>query len=366
MKVALIIDTWFPQIGGGQINAIEISKRIANKNCLIDIITRDCGKYELKLSKYLSVIKLGNRQNPNSYFSKIIFIFSSFLYILKNEYDLVHAHAFLPGLTAKLIMIFKKIPALYTVHGTSINSGLNNKVKNTVEKFIITKIHYNAQITVSRDFQNIKNINEKIVYIPNGVNIKIFNKVRKIKNKNIKLIFVGRLHKQKNLKALLISFAKILRNWPKMKLIIVGKGPMKNELKALAETLKVSRNIVFRGQLHGNRLVEAYKSSDLLVLTSLYEGQPLVLLEAWAAKLPVVVSKTGDCQFLVKNSKNGYLIDNPKKVSDITNTIEKALKNNNLREMGENGYNLVKKNFSWERSARSTFKVYESLLSTRS
>ena len=96
-------------------------------------------------------------------------------------------------------------------------------------------------------------------------------------------------------------------------------------------------------------------------MPSIYEGQPLTLLEAWAAKLPVIVSKTGDCQYLVKKGKNGYLINNTNDIKEISDLIIRVLKSENKEKMGQNGYNLVKQNFSWKKSARMTLKIYESL-----
>src|SRR3972149_5032131 len=116
MKIAVVIDTWFPVVGGGQINAWEISKRLASKNFQIDIITRNCGNDNLKLPRYLKIIKIGTLQKSDSYFSKIKFILQSLFFVLRRDYDLVHAHAFLPGITSKLLMVLKSIPAVFTVH----------------------------------------------------------------------------------------------------------------------------------------------------------------------------------------------------------------------------------------------------------
>ena len=64
--------------------------------------------------------------------------------------------------------------------------------------------------------------------------------------------------------------------------------------------LKLSTNIKLLGELKGKELINKYKSSHAFILPSIYEGQPLTLLEAWAAKLPVIVTNTGDCRYLVK------------------------------------------------------------------
>src|SRR3990167_3487232 len=178
MRVAVIIDTWFPFIGGGQINAWEISKRLATKGVGIDIVTRNCGKDKLKRVRNLNVYKLGAKSAPNDSISKIFFILRSFFFIYNKDYDLIHAQAFLPGITARLLMVFRGIPAIFTVHGFSFNTNLNNIFSRWLERFILTKILYSAQITVSQDFLNLKNINEQVMYIPNAVNIGDFDAIK--------------------------------------------------------------------------------------------------------------------------------------------------------------------------------------------
>ncbi|OGC57890.1 hypothetical protein A3H26_01570 [candidate division WWE3 bacterium RIFCSPLOWO2_12_FULL_36_10] len=358
MRVAVIIDTWFPFIGGGQINAWEISKRIAKEDISIDIITRNNGHDNLQLSKNLKVFKLGPKAAADDTISKIAYLVRSFLFVYKKKYDLVHAHAFLPGITARLLMISKGIPAILTVHGTSIGTGLLSLLSEYVEKFLLTQVRYSTQITVSRDFLKIKNINKKIIYIPNGIDIDRFDRIQIQKAIDSTLIFVGRLHPQKNLETLIQAVAILTKDFPDIQLLIVGNGKQKALLKKLIQTLHLKNHVKLLGQKSGLDLIRLYKSSNIFILPSIYEGQPLTLLEAWAAKLPVIVSNTGDCQYLVKDGKNGYLINNILDSIQIAKVIKKALIDKNTNKMGQNGYNLVKK-YSWEKSAQETFKVYE-------
>ena len=361
MKVALLIDTWFPQIGGGQINAFAISKRLSAKGIDIDVITRDTGIDNLKPPQNLNVIKLGLKTNPSNLFSQITFLARSYIYVFKGNYDLVHAHAFLPGIAARLISVTKNIPSVFTVHGTSIGTNLNNSFKTWLEKFILTQILYSAQITVSQDFLRIKNINKNIAYIANGVEIKNFDKVKAKKADDPTLLFVGRLHRQKNLLNLFRAISIVKKDIPNTKLLIVGDGGQKGALKKIAKDLGLTSNISFEGETLGQELIKLYKSSDVFILPSVYEGQPLSVLEAWAAKLPVIASATGDLLYLVKNGHNGYLIENPKDPEEIASKIKTALEAKNLQIMGQNGYNFIAKSFSWEKAAEKTLKVYESL-----
>lgn len=361
VKAAVLIDTWFPLIGGGQVNAYEIAKRLARQDIAVDIITRNNGNSQLALPTNLKIAKLGKYSEPYNLLAKIIFLFRSYFYIYRRNYNLVHAHAFLPGLTAKALQITKKIPIIFTVHGTFSGTLLNNFFQRFVEKIILTKITYNAQITVSRDFLKVENRNKNIIYIPNGVELNLFDKASVKKLQNPTLLFVGRLHPQKNLLNLIKAIYITKNQISDIKLIIVGDGPQKEFLKKMISKLKLAKSVKLVGELEKIDLVKLYKSAHLFILPSIYEGQPLTLLEAWAAKLPVITSKTGDCQFLVKNGVNGYLIDNPQDVPEIASLIKKTLESKNLLKMGQNGYNLVTRGFSWEKSVEKTLKVYESL-----
>ena len=102
-----------------------------------------------------------------------------------------------------------------------------------------------------------------------------------------------------------------------------------------------------------------FKSSHLFILPSLAEGQPITLLEAWAAKLPVVASSVGSVPFFV-NRRNGYLVKlaNEKILAE---TILKAINNKKLPLLGENGFRLVRKNYTWDKAAQTYLKVYEKL-----
>ncbi len=362
IKIALLIDTWFPLVGGGQINAYEISRRLVARDIKIDIITRNNGNYKLKLPRGLRVIKLGRYANSYNSFSKVLFIVRSFLFVLKGDYDLVHAHAFLPGLAAKSIKLAKHIPAVFTVHGFSVNTDLNNYFIKQLEKFILTNLTYDTQITVSRDFLKIKNNNKNVVYIENGVDISSFDKIKTQKFKNPTVIFVGRLHPQKNLSTLLKAMAKVHKHNPKVKLLIVGKGSQKLLLQRLISKLNLDKTVKLIGELPKLELIKLYKSCHLFILPSIYEGQPLSLLEAWAAKIPCVSTTSGDCQFLIRPGNNGYLIENIKDDNEIARKIISALENKKLNDLGLNGYSLVKNFFTWRGAAAKTLQTYKDLI----
>ena len=102
-----------------------------------------------------------------------------------------------------------------TVHGTSISGKKDAWWKVFLQKIILTQIKYSAEISVSRDFLDFPNINKKIYYIPNGVDTGPFDEIETKKNLDPQILFVGRLHYQKNIASLIYAFKEVLDTYPK-------------------------------------------------------------------------------------------------------------------------------------------------------
>ena len=100
-------------------------------------------------------------------------------------------------------------------------------------------------------------------------------------------------------------------------------------------------------------------------MPSLSEGNPLTLFESFAAKVPVLATDVGDNKKYIKENVNGFICD-PNDVKSLVLTLTKALNCEKLKVMGENGYNMVKNNFSWEKTANLTYNVYLKTLNIKS
>jgi len=359
MKIAVVIDTWLPAIGGGQINAWEISKRIAGKHYQIDIITRDNGKDNLTMPKYLKVIKLGSKSNPGSPLSKIIFSASLVPFLLTHDYQLIHVHPFLPAPFVKLVSFIKKVPAVITVHGTRLFE--NRKIFTPsliMEWFILTKIKYESVISVTEAFKKIKNVNNDIKVIGNAIDFKKFDKVKVKKASYPKILWVGRFDKIKRVDNLIIAMKDVIQEIPKAKLTLVGYGYEEKNLKELTRKLELSNYVVFVGKKTGADLIREYKSSHLFVLPSSSEGQPLTLLEAMACGLPIIAAKTGGIAEIVKNGVNGLFVP-PNDYIALANAIIWCLKNKN--DLGKREHLRVAKMDSWDDIAKKTLSVYKNV-----
>lgn len=118
---------------------------------------------------------------------------------------------------------------------------------------------------------------------------------------------VGRLDEVKQQDVLLRAFAVLRKSLPAAHLVLVGDGPKMAELRSLAAALSVAEFAHFVG--FQRRPVTYLNAMDAFALTSRIEGMPLVILEAWAAGVPVVASRVGGIPEMVEDGRTGLLFE---------------------------------------------------------
>ncbi len=121
------------------------------------------------------------------------------------------------------------------------------------------------------------------------------------------IISVGRFFPQKNFSFLIKSFVKVKKEFNNASLVILGDGPLKNQLFSLAKELKVEKDVHFLGFV--DNPYKYLKNSDVFVLSSLYEGFGNVIVEALAVGTPVVATHCpGGPHEILQNGKFGILV----------------------------------------------------------
>ncbi|MBW2965913.1 glycosyltransferase [Candidatus Woesearchaeota archaeon] len=276
-----------------------------------------------------------------------------------------------------LNMLYAKslnIPVISAIH-----TQPENITKNLRGTTIIDKAIYQAIINISNSADRVivpskfaaklakeYELEKNPIVISNGIDIKKFNnrinpaqfkRKYKLKNENI-ILFVGRLMSEKNVASLLSTMPLVIKQLPNTKLVIVGDGPQKTELKKLAKELKIQKNSIFTGRIKEDLLRQAYAASDIFVLPSIVELQGIVLLEAMACGIPIMAAKTktSAASELIKEGKNG-LTFNPYNKKELAKKILKILTNKQLKDkMSKQSINKVK-----EHSIEKSIDKLESL-----
>ncbi len=150
---------------------------------------------------------------------------------------------------------------------------------------------------------------EKIVVVPVFMEfIDNRGEGEEIERSNDDFIFLnlGRFVKQKNLPLLLRSFAKVNKKYSNAKLYLIGKGPLKNDLKSLIKEYKLEESVVMKDWVLN--IYDYFRMADAYVLSSNYEGWGRVIVEAIATKLPIVMTDVGCAGELVKNNKSALIV----------------------------------------------------------
>lgn len=369
MRIAYLIEAWNPIYGGGQVHLKELTKRLSTRyNVDIDIYTRcltvdDKNYFEDYKEGKINIYRRGLCSKYGSMLGRLSWTLSVAKEVLSKKYDIVHGQANIGGFPLWLVKKFSKsTPCIFTVHGSGLDvwnemaHGFSQKINYFMEKLVQTQLKYDLEISVDSRFQKFKNVN-KVIVIPNGVDIYDYCTYNTEKVKG-KLLFVGRLHPQKGLKYL-IEAVKLIKDKFKYKIYIVGSGELETELKDLIYTYDIVNYFVFVGSKFGTELVKEYKSAVAFVLPSVFEGQPLTILEAMASKLPCIVTDVGDNSLFV-NTSTGWIV--PSKDAKALAKVLLELDTADLDTMGKNGFELVSNNYTWDIMTEKYYDLYQQIL----
>lgn len=210
----------------------------------------------------------------------------------------------------------------------------------------------------------------KVVIIPNGVEFELFDSAEALDLNlwgipaDAKVILsVGRLDPQKAPADLLTAFIRIADQVPNYHLLFVGDGNMKVELQQQSEQHSLADRVHFAGWQ--SQIPQLMKAADCLVLSSLWEGMPNVVLEAMASGLPVISTNVDGVSELIENGRQGVLVA-PGDVAAIQQALlDFSVNSSKFHKMAENAQNTVKKEFTWDSIALKYDQIYEQILSLR-
>lgn len=311
----------------------------------------------------------------------------SLLHNLNNlwKFDLVHFNGSYP--TTRSL----KIPKVCTFHSIHIDeirvtlqalkslrsakSFTDLLLKNPVGGlFDITTARASDKIIcpspfLAREIQLYCHVDEqKIHAIPNGIDLESFDRAKPFDTtllnkydieKGNFLLYMGRLSSVKGVEYLIKGFGNIKKEYKTLKLVIAGSGDLETYLRKFVHKIEGIIFLGFVDSLEVKKLL--YETSFTVVVPSIHEVLPMVLLEAMACGKPVIATNVGSIPLIVKHGKNGFLMRSKDPVS-LTRFIKFLYENPNLaRKMGTSGRKLVEKEFTLDKMISKTIKVYESL-----
>ncbi|MEM3553730.1 MAG: glycosyltransferase family 4 protein [Candidatus Bathyarchaeia archaeon] len=307
--------------------------------------------------------------------------------MLKKEgciYDVVCVHDWLSSIAGIIIKNETKVPVVFHVHSTEWgrSGGQGSEVVSYLESAmtqradrIITVSHAMQEDLVRHGWPK-----AKISVVWNGVDPERYNPKKckpeeveairsryGIKSDEKMILFLGRLTWVKGVINLVQAMPTILAEYPKTKLVILGKGEQQNDIVEAAVRLGISDKLICRFDFvpEKERILH-YAAADVCVFPSTYEPFGIVSLEAMAMEKPIVVGAQGVVGFREQvvpfgPDQNGIHVNggNP---ADIAWGIKEVLCDpERAKKWGENGRKRVLQYFTWRKAAEQTLQIYEML-----
>ena len=251
-------------------------------------------------------------------------------------------------------------------------SDLGSRSKRLEQKLISYMVDKYIAVShdVAREMEKTIHSKRKITVIHNGIDIGEYGKrginaeredpfasLRKRNPGAAIILTVARLDKQKGH----IYLLNAARDVSGAVFVFAGDGPERTSLEDAARELGVTEKVVFLGSRKD--VPELLKASDIFVLPSLFEGLPLSIMEAMAARKPVIASDIGGVRELLKNGETGILTP-PGDIPALSTAITTLLINRELADkMAASGESLVNRDFSSARMTKDLTNLYRHLLS---
>lgn len=364
-KPRLMLITHDLAIGGLQQVVVNICKSIDRSKFDVSVLClRTLGDYvpEVK-SMGIEVLSLPPKKSGTDYWS----FFKVGKILRKNKINIIHTHntqALFDGTMGALMSGCVKT-IVHTDHARGAPGARRWVfIERLMSKFVYKYVAVSDD-TARKRVKYEKISEQKILTIMNGIDgtkYQIDIDEEKLRNElgmPLKGPVVGlgvRLTEQKGIHFLLQAMPTVIKKFPDITLVIAGRGPLADDLKKEADDLGIHPNVRFIGpRLDIPALLKLF---DLYVLPSLWEGLPMVLLEAMAAGCPIIATDVGGVSMAIRDGENGKLIK-PGNVDQLSCAIIDLLSNKTLMEQYSlNGINTFKTEFSAAIMTRQYEKLY--------
>lgn len=297
--------------------------------------------------------------------------------------DIVHIHH--PFLLSSVAIMYGKrlgIPKILTLHTqyeqyAHYVSPIPERLTQEAIKMIIHNLSYKIDCITTpsesmRELIRSYGVKNRIEIIPNAIHLisfkedDVFKRTEIKKKYNLKeddkiILFVGRVASEKSIDKIIKALAIIKkRDISKVKLLIIGDGPAMDELKQLARTLKIEKDVIFAGTVSYEEIRHYYKMAYVFTIASTTETFGIVTIEALASRVPVLAVKAPGAVDILTDGVDGLLVDND--VEKFANALEKIIREPELREKLSRGALKTSEKYSIDTISERMLNLYREVI----
>ncbi len=326
--------------GGMSVYVREAAQELGSRGHLVDIYTRLNGSGQEQITHLYDNVRLihlkagdnGNMHKLALYGHLDVFYkeLEKFRDRESVDYDLIHSHYWLSGRVGSWAQERWKVPHVFMFHtvgavkNSTVGSEKEPELRTAIEKYLARNCD---RILVATDkerdhlVQHYGACPETIGIVPCGVNLNLFRPMDKMESRRklgfaqdeSVVLFVGRFAPLKGIDRLLKAMAQLKRH-QRLRLVIVGGDGIdtleSQRFQELSRKLSIQDSVTFAGRIEQHRLPPYYSAADVLVVPSHYESFGLVALESLASGTPVVATRVGAMESILREGETGHLVDN--------------------------------------------------------
>ena len=378
MNILFVVFHFPPISGGGVIVAVDIANSLAKIGHDVSVLTPnlewDGPKYEPEVDSKVDIIRVnvpsknnlkiaarrcksplidkGIELGRNKKFDFIFTIFHPF-HMAPNAAVSIGEKLGIPVIVKIDDAVYEKSTGLKSIQ-RKVEKILSAKTLNKSSKILVAN---NETKEIVNEFYDVSP--EKIEIMPNGIDTKIFH--TNVVKKSKMILFSGVMYNHRGIDVLLNAAPTVIKKIPEVKFVLLGDGPELDNLKKIAENLKIEKNIEFKGWIKRDEVMNYLADASIAIgplrsTTVTKNALPIKVLEYMASSLPILSQKDTLANDVLLDDENGYSVTDPE---DLATKIIHILENNEKRiKMGTKSYEMSLK-FDWENVAKKILTEYD-------
>ncbi|MDR1539092.1 MAG: glycosyltransferase family 4 protein [Clostridiales bacterium] len=339
MNIGIFTDTYYPHINGVVTSTRMLEKELNKRGHQVFIFTVSDPHVTYAAPRVFRLPSMPFAFLPTH---RVTFLYSPKLLVNIKRFhlDIVHTQTEFPmGIFGKIVSEFYKTPMVHTyhtmyedyVHYVANGHLITPKMAQQYSRVFCNR----AKVVIApaektRDYLEDSGVIRPIHVIPTGLDFRPFAKENFQESQKAELraelgigsqdpviVTVGRVAKEKSIDVLINQMPKLIEKLPNAKFVIVGPGPMLEQLKSQAAALGVKDSVIFTGEKPWESIPLYYQLGDVFAMASTSETQGLTYIEAMASKIPVVVKRDRSVEGVIIHGETGYCFEKDEDAADL-------------------------------------------------
>jgi len=288
--------------------------------------------------------------------------------------DVLHSHMVHANLMARVLRVITPVPVMVSTIHNIYEGGRLRMAAYRLTNALVDHVTIVSQAAADR-FVRERIVPESLLtVIPNGVDTEQFRRIPREVGHSLRQslglegkfvwLAVGRFEIAKDYPNMLRGFARVRERFPQATLLLVGRGSLQSETERLAQSLDLGSGVRFLGVR--DDVVQVMSAADGYVMSSAWEGMPMVLLEAAAAGLPIVTTRVGGNHEVVRDGESGFVVP-PRDHEALGRAMLQLmeLSETERRSMGDRGREIIRAHYGLNRVVERWEELYRDVLARK-